>query len=247
MADEHPAPADITEHRADLVVVSDGAGHYIVVKPFDRDRRVKQMFYGRGERFYRQWVRTASIGGPQRYQYSFWEPRWNPRIRRPSNPSYFMFKDGEYSVQCDDRRTVLKPVGDEEAARILSASYYERLWKYEAFSLARDEEGNYYYVDRLSPEAGGQDNRAFRVFKGPRGNLRELRMKNVVYDSAGAIFTTHDGELRLVLNTDRSARWVRGRSQTELVSLRPSENRYLIHVELGVYHGVALGTPCDDL
>jgi hypothetical protein len=100
-----------------------------------------------------------------------------------------------------------------------------------------------FFVDRLrEPE----NNKAFRLFVGPRGSLKLTKMTNVVSDSQGYIFSTKKGELRLVLDLKHPV-WVAGKTETALVRLPRDENRVLTYTDLGVYTGQRLGTPCDDL
>jgi hypothetical protein len=154
------------------------------------------------------------------------------------------FRNGKYTVQCGDRATEFKPVEADEQAKILgAASFYKALWIHRAYALARDNKGNYYFVDRLrEPE----DNKTFRLFARTRGNLKLLKMTNVVSDSQGDIFTTKKGELRLVLDRKKPS-WFAGKTETELISLPLEDNRIMIYTDLGVYTGQRLGTPCDDL
>ncbi|MCP4445538.1 MAG: hypothetical protein GY811_09380 [Myxococcales bacterium] len=53
-------------------------------------------------------------------------------------------------------------------------------WRRNEFALARDNRGIYYYVDRLSRRFRGK---SFRVFKGPRGQLTETPLVDIVDDS----------------------------------------------------------------
>ena len=91
-----------------------------------------------------------------------------------------------------------------------------------------------------------EDSKAFRLFAGPKGNLKPLKMTNVVSDSEGEIFSTRTGSLRLVLNKDDYA-WVNGKEHLKLVPVPIEDNHVLIYTDLGVYTGQRLGTPCDDL
>ena len=70
-------------------------------------------------------------------------------------------------------------------------------------------------------------------------------MTNVATDSAGEIFATKAGQLKLVAGSDGKATWIKGGKKTELTRLEPQENRYLIYRELGIYG--SLGAICDDL
>ncbi len=86
----------------------------------------------------------------------------------------------------------------------------------------------------------------FRLYSGPRGSMKPLKMVNVVSDSEGDIFSTKSGELRLVLDKKESA-WVQKGKRQQLKSLPVEDNVALIYSDLGVYVGQPLGTPCDLL
>src|SRR5262249_36553867 len=131
---------------------------------------------------------------------------------------------------------------DKSAELIAQASFHKQRWKRRAYALARDTAGTYYYVDRARSE-GETD---FHLFSGPRGALKPLRMTNVVSDSAGDVFATKSGELKLVLGK-KEASWVKGKKAKELILLPLDENAQLIYGDLGVYSGQPLGTPCDLL
>jgi hypothetical protein len=171
----------------------------------------------------------------------------------PYGQAGFNLLDGKYVSSCGPRETEFKPVPEPEAAKLLAAAkLYEHHWHRRAHVLARDDRGRYFYIDRsnASPDAQG-----FRVYAGPKGSLTPLRMTNVVSDSYGEIFTTRDGQLRLVLNRSkedtgdvkRDYTWVSGKTTTRLLSVPVDENGPLIYNDLGVYAGQRLGTPCDDL
>ncbi|MFT7621837.1 MAG: hypothetical protein ACI9WU_001002, partial [Myxococcota bacterium] len=148
-----------------------------------------------------------------------------------------------WTIACDDRTTTLSEVsGDKRRLLLGTARFMDRKWQRRSYALARDDFGTYFFVDR----GREPDSRDFRIFVGPRGAVKLQKMKNIVYDSAGAIFTTSQGQLRLVLN-DKDARWIKKGKTVGLTYLPLSKNRYLIHAELGMYTEERLGTPCDDL
>jgi hypothetical protein len=98
-------------------------------------------------------------------------------------------------------------------------------------------------VDR---EREPENSRSFRLFVGPRGNMKLQKMTNVVSDSEGDIFATKTGSLRLILDKHETS-WVSGKKKTPLVTLPIEDNHVLIFTDLGAYTGQRLGTPCDDL
>jgi hypothetical protein len=236
-ADERDAPLDLSEIKDKLILLTDGKQHFVAVVPFGDFS--SHLYYGDGKRFYAQRVGSGSSEGTEAWDRTFWEPRvtalWQGGVG---------LRKGKYAVQCGDRVTELKQVDAEEQAKMLAAaSFFAPLWNHRAYALARDNKGIYYFVDRLrEPE----NNKSFRLFAGPRGNLKPLKMTNVVSDSQGDIFTTKKGELRLVLDRKHSV-WFAGKAETELVYLPLEDNRIMIYTDLGVYAGQRLGTPCDDL
>jgi hypothetical protein len=240
-AKQAAAPAepavDISDVKDKLQVLGDGKQHYVVVDPWGDT--YKHLYYGDGKQFHAQRVGGGGREGNEAWSRVFWEPRANA----PWQGSIGLRK-GTHTVQCGDRATELKPVEGAEKDKLLAdAKFFGPLWQYRAYALARDNKGTYYYVDRpREPE----NNKAFRLYAGPRGNLKPLKMTNVVSDSQGDIFTTKKGELRLVLDKKESV-WFAGKSETKLVSLPIDDNRIMIYTDLGVYAGQRLGTPCDDL
>ena len=226
---------DITASKPNLKVISDGKGHVVVVEPFGADFEAN-FFYGDGKTFYLQRV----FGGGSSGHESFDKNIWDPRERGTS----LDFRDGKYVMSCGERKTELKEVAPDEAKKILDgAKFYKPRWKRQAYALARDNTGKYYYVDRAREPEG---NKQFRLFAGVKGSLKLQKMTNVVSDSEGDIFATKTGELRLVLNKSETL-WQRAGKQTKLIFLPVEDNHQLIYSELGVYTGERLGTPCDDL
>ena len=232
---------DIAPYKAKMKVLTDGKGHYLAVMPFtiSDGPDTGYLFYGDGKEFYAQRRFGGGRNGDESFDSTFWEPRVDSGWK-----ASFGFKDKKYSVQCDERKTDLTALDKAEAAKILdSAKFMKTRWKRKAYALARDNSGTYYYVDRMrEPE----DSKDFRIFRGPKGGLKPLKMTNVVSDTEGDIFVTKAGKLRLVLSKGEHV-WLEGKKQVKLTPLDPSDNHVLIYSELGVYEGQPLGTPCDDL
>jgi hypothetical protein len=172
---------------------------------------------------------------------------WHPRGRT----SMLKSKDG-YTAKCMSGHTVeFKPVSDEKRLRVLANLKFEtELWKRRAFALARDDRGVYYYVDRLSDEKGGKN---FRVFKGPRGEVRETKLVDIVDDSSSMIFATKKGKLRFLVNkqddyknvTGEDAVWMEGKKRIPLALVPIDDNLELIYYGLGAYDGEDFGWICD--
>jgi hypothetical protein len=229
---------DVAAVKDKLEILTDGKKHYVALIPFD-DGGWTHAYYGDGKNFWALRVIGSGTNGRESFRFTFWEPRVSARYMAEA-----AFKDGKYGVQCDTRQTELQPLPRSEAeAMIAAATFHKPLWRFRAFALARDDRGTYYYVDR---QREPEDSLNFRLYSGPRGSVKALKMTNVVSDSEGQIFSTKSGDLRLVLDKHEAA-WVKGRTRTTLVPLPIEENAALIYGDLGAYTGQRLGTPCDDL
>jgi hypothetical protein len=228
---------DISEVKDKLVVLTDGKRHYVAVIPFGD--QYAHLYYGDGRRFVALRVSGGSRAGKTQWDRIFWEPR----VDAPWKGS-ISFGNDKYTVQCGSRATEFVPLAAEEQNAMLQTAVFSKApWNRRPYALARDNKGTYYFVDRLREPP---DNKAFRLFAGPRGNLRLMKMTNVVSDSQGDIFSTKKGELRLVLDLKHPI-WAAGKTETDLVRLPLEGNHILIYTDLGVYAGQRLGTPCDDL
>jgi len=232
-----PPTVDVSAMKEKLMVLTDGKEHYVAVVPLGE--AWEHLSYGDGRHFFAQRITSGSRMGDTTWERCFWDPRVDSHGR--ANVS---FRDGTYSLQCGDRVTTLTRLDDAARDKLVAgATFHETLWQYQAYALARDSRGRYFYVDRPRVPA---DNKNFRLFSGLRGSLKPLKMTNIVSDSQGDIFTTRSGELRLVLDKQRSV-WVERKTEQDLVQLPLLNNLQLIYQDLGVYMGQRLGTPCDDL
>jgi len=231
-------PLDVSAVRDKLVVVEDGQGHYIAVIPFG-DSIWDHLYWSQdGKEFYQQRVFGGGSSGTESFDRNFWEPR----VRNHNGASFGMH-EGAYKLWCAERITVFKALEQNKATAMLAAArFHPPRWRYRAYALARDDAGTYYYVDRRRDEGSME----FRLYSGPRGSMKPLKMVNVVSDSEGDIFSTKSGELRLVLDKKESA-WVQKGKRQQLKSLPVEDNVPLIYADLGVYTGQPLGTPCDLL
>lgn len=232
-------PEDISKVKKDLAVLTDADGDVYVLETVWGDEHYA--FFGDGKVMYRLRVfGGGSDGTTGQFDYAFWSPRTDRGFIGRS-------AKGEFYVQCDDGSDAetfpLTRMADADARKVLdTASFRKPLWKRQAQALARDDSGNYYYVDRMRDEHGGKGH---RIFAGPKGGMRELPMTNVVSDSVGEIYATRKGELRFVTEPNK-ATWIKAGVKTELTIIPLEMNIALIYGELGVYDG-SLGTPCDDL
>lgn len=237
VAEPPPPTVDISAVRDKLKVLHDGKNHYIALVPFGETWT--HLYYGDGKNFYLQKVLGGGGEAGKSFSRTFWEPRVKDRWQAAID-----FRDDRYSVQCEDRQTTLQVLdADATRAMVQAAKFSDPLWSRRAYALARDQAGTYYYVD--TGKRPGTD-KAFRLHSGPRGKLQQMPMLNVVSDSAGDIFATKTGKLRLVLDRTDSV-WIDGKREVKLTSLPVEDNGRMIYTDLGVYLGQRLGTPCDDL
>lgn len=148
------------------------------------------------------------------------------------------------SLTCGTRESNWTLVPLEEATALLRGAATERSpFDRIPHALARDQRGIYYYVDRgRTEETAGE----FRVYRGRRGNLRPLEMRDVAADSEGEVFSTSQGDLRLIVDQDEPSHWIERGRQMDLRRVPVNENYQLIFNELGVYTADRLETPCDD-
>lgn len=258
---EKPKPIDMKAMAGKLDVFRDEDGKYYVspnYAAFEKDRKreeelekegkkveekdkvdpSKWVFYGDAKAMYQQRIVGSGSDG-QGYDWSVWSPRV-----RGMNQASFSAKSGSPSVGCKQRdNKPLKLLTVDEAKAVLQrATFLPPLWQRVDHFLARDDDGTYWYVDRYRRDLGGKGH---RVFSGQKGAMKELAMTNVVSDSAGEIYKTKTGDLKIVTESGTGkAYWKKGEAKTELVMLDVDANRYLIYRELGIYG--QLGVICDD-
>lgn len=222
-----------------LDVYRDDTGKYYVSpkrKAFTEDHD-EWVFYGDGKKMYQQRV----IGSSTDDHGHEWVV-WSPRVRGLSN-AFLELKQGGFAVSCRQKhKTTLAQLPADEAKQLIRrAKFYPPYTNRVARFLARDDDGVYFYVDQLREEDGGK---GFRVFVGLKGAMKQVVMTNVVSDSAGDIFATKTGELKIVAGADNKAYWKKGNKKRELIVLELGANRYLMYRELGIYG--QLGVICDD-
>jgi hypothetical protein len=228
-------------------VCSDGKGHYVVLAP--HERQSVQLHYGDGKKFVQVAPPPWVLSGDHFLEPRFIAPTFNSNFRgldmRVYSEVELEAEKGTCTLRCGDKSTPLTLLKPEEARPLLTAATFEpNPQKYVPHALLRDLKGRYYLVDRgFAPDR--QNN--YRVFMGPKGNMKQQQMTDVVTDSEGQIFATKKGELRLVVDRQQPSLWVENeKKQTELRVVPVEANLPLIYNELGVYLGERLGTPCDD-
>ncbi len=226
---------------------TDGKGHYVAAMP--HERQSVQLAYGDGKRFVQVAPPPWVLSG-----YHFLEPRF---FNKTMNSSFRGLDMRVYSevelddekktcaVRCGERTIPFTLVESEQAQELVRKATFEpNPQKYVPHALLRDQLGRYYLVERgFQPS----EERNFRVSIGPKGQLQQQKMTDIVADSEGEIFSTEKGELRLVLDKEAPSTWIENnKKKIELRAVPVAENLPLIYNELGVYTGDRLGTPCDD-
>jgi hypothetical protein len=235
-----PKPIDISSMVDKLDVFKDDLGNvYVSPRPgLDLDDASKWVFYGDSKTLYQQRVIGESLSSGQHYTWNVWAPR-----AKGMQSATVDLNKGVLAVTCrtKDKRPLTQLNADEAKTLLQHAKLYPPLWQREAHLLARDDDAVYYYVDDLREEYGGN---GYRLFVGPKGAMKEVPLANVATDTAGEIFATKSGQLKLVANEGSKAYWSKGGKKVELTIVDPWPNRYLIYRELGIYG--SLGTVCDD-
>ncbi|HYO67040.1 MAG TPA: hypothetical protein VEU33_13255 [Archangium sp.] len=227
-------------------VCTDNKGHYVAVMP--HETQTVQLAYGDGKKFFQVAPAPWVLSG-----YHFLEPRFFNKTMNSSFRGLDMrvYSEVELSdekktcaVRCGERTIPFSLLDSEKAQELVQkASFEPNPQKFVPYALLRDQQGRYYLVERgFQP---GQE-RSFRVSIGPKGNLQQQKMTDIVSDSEGEIFATKKGELRLVLDRAAPSTWLENKKKIELRPVPIDENLPLIYNELGVYTGARLGTPCDD-
>lgn len=229
-----------------MKLCTDGKKHYVGLLDAKGDDEAK-LYYG-DDKVLQQ---VAPVGAG--FSEWFFEPRFynsnnnddfrgldlRPYSRLELNPA-----KNSCVVLCGERPAKLEIVADADTKALLEHATLKppgasRL----PHALARDDRAVYYYVDRGSTK---ETERNFRLFVGKKGAMKLQKMTDVASDSDGQIFATKTGSLRLVVGSKESL-WIAGKKRQPLLVLPVAENYRMIFTELGIYDGLRLGTPCDDL
>jgi hypothetical protein len=232
--------------RGKTALCTDGKGRYLAIAP---DEQATTRLYWGGPKSMKR------VTGGARFMSGDWF--WDPRFYQPTNNDNFrgldlrLFSHADYdaakrscAVTCGARTVPLAIVPEDEARALVEKATFEAAPAGRVpHALARDQRAVYYYVDKgNTPET----ERSFRLYVGPKGAMKLQQMTDVASDSEGEIFATKTGSLRLILGKKESS-WVRGKKAEPLTLVPVEQNYRMIYTELGVYAGVKLGTPCDDL
>ena len=238
-ADPTPKPVDIKAQKAKALVLSDAQGGVYVVFRGD-DAKV---FYGpNAKTVYEQNIVGSSSDGDG------WEfDTWAPRVVEEPHLGSISRRNNVYEKACrdQDQMVLTELSGDKAKAVMDKAAFVTSGIVRVPHLLARDDSGVYYYVDRIAKIYGGK---GYRVFVGKKGAMKPMPLTDVASDSAGDVFSTKSGDLRLVRNSESNKEttlWVKGEKRTELVFLDTDVNSAVIFKDLGIY--TFLGTLCDNV
>jgi hypothetical protein len=240
-ADPAPKPVDIKALKSKAVILQDAqGGTYVVFRGDD-----PKVFYGpNAKTVYEQVIVGSSSDGEGGWEFNTWAPRVPEGAHLGSLEHH---KDGTFQKTCrgKDDMGLTELSGDKAKAILDKTAFVTMGIIHVAHLLARDDSGVYYYVDRFAKIYGGK---GYRVFVGKKGAMKQMPLTDVASDSAGDVFSTKSGDLRLVRNSENNKEtmtWVKGEKRTELVFLDTDVNSVVIFKDLGVY--TFLGTLCDNV
>ena len=236
-AEPTPKPVDIKPYKDKLVILEDADGGFYAVT-YEKDDE-PHIFYGTSAKvLHEQLLEGArSRNG---------DVAWSVAVKAPRTAYPFMAQierkpDGSYQRTCGDKITAgLTEITGDKAKDIRDKSQFlTTTMMRRPYLLARDDRGVYYYVDELREVYGGSGH---RVFVGKKGALKQMALTDVTSDSAGDVFATKGGDLRLVRTYDDKdtekkpvAQWIRGEKKTELIYLDLYMNQTLIWRDFGLY------------
>ncbi len=241
-ADPKPKSVDIKDIRDKLVVLQDPDGGVYVAVPQSAGR----VFYGasgKAKNLYEQVV----FGGGSDGTTGAWDANvWAPRATTSGPTSIGRDNAGAFVRWCGNgNRTELTEVsGDKAKAVIDKSKFLTSAVVRRPHLLARDEAGVYYYVDVIRKDYGGK---GYRVFIGKKGAMKQKPLTDIATDTAGDVFGTKTGDLRIVNNVEKggtTVAWVKGGKREQLLSLDVQDNSALIYKDLGVYG--LIGTICEN-
>lgn len=244
-AEPKPKAVDIKPLKDRLIVLQDVDGGTYVVFPggSGEDSRV---FYGLPKKpLYEQVVTGRGSDGST----GAWDVSvWSPRVPNFQPGSVARMADGSFVRWCgNDSKTELSQVSSDKAKTVLDkGQFMTTALIRRPYMLARDDSGVYYYVDVIRDQYGGN---GYRVFVGKKGAMKQKPLTDIAKDTAGDVFATKTGDLRIVRNIDDEKKvdiaWVKGGKRSQLVVLDTDANEPMIFKQLGVYNFT--GNICDSL
>ena len=238
-ADPVPKPVDVKLLKAKAIVLQDAQGGTYVM--FRGDER--KLFYGPTVKALYEQIIVGSGSSGDAFDLS----TWAPRLSEMRYGSFSYKEDKSYAKSCDgkDDAVLTEITGDKAKAILDKSAFLTSAIVHVPHLLARDDSGVYYYVDRIAKIYGGK---GYRVFVGKKGAMKQMPLTDVASDSAGEVFSTKSGDLRLVRHSEDSKdtmTWVKGEKRMELVFLDTDVNSAVIFRDLGIY--TFLGTLCDNV
>jgi hypothetical protein len=245
-AEPKPKPVDIKAVRDKLVVLQDAEGGTYVAFPggSGEDGRVFYGAKGKTKNVYEQVVIGRSSDGST----GAWDLSvWAPRVPNVQPGSVGRHGDGTFFRYCggDNTSALTELTGDKAKAVLDKSAFFSSALIRRPHLLARDDGGVYYYVDVIRNEYGGK---GFRVFIGKKGAMKQKPLTDIASDTAGDVFATKTGDLRIVNDTDANSStvtWVKGEKRVTLRKLDTDANSPLIFKDLGVYSFT--GTICENI
>ncbi|MGC4121597.1 MAG: hypothetical protein QM765_44870 [Myxococcales bacterium] len=245
-------PIDPSIKTDDLIVLTDGKGHYLAMPPkYESSDRV---FFGDGKVFHQVRKTGGGSNGAGQYSYSVWDPRFRDSFGPDGDIEFF---EGAYKVVCGNKKKVeteYKRLPEAEAKKVTKgAKFLKPRFRRQAYAIARDDEGNYFFIDEKRRDDYGQEgDREFHFYMGTKGKMVPYEMKDYSLDSSDEIFMTTAGRLKrptapTSTGDGKTPEWIVGKQKTPVSWLALDGQAQLIYTALGVYAGEKLGTPCDPL
>ncbi|MBI5544305.1 MAG: hypothetical protein HY901_10475 [Deltaproteobacteria bacterium] len=221
----------------DLRVATNGKGRYLAYpKGWDTDR----VFVGDGKSFHQARIIGGGANGAERtFSYRAWDPRFGNRVDLD-------YKERKLTLTCGEshKDVELKVLPEAEGQKLLKkARFLKPRWQRYPWGLARDDAGNYFFVDKAREPEGNSD---YRFYAGTKGKMQGYEVTDHIEDSAAQIWITPAGRLKHPLNSKNEAEWIVGSQRTALSWVAiDNDIPKMIYTALGPYSGERLGTPCD--
>lgn len=229
-------PSALEGRKGRLLVLTDGKGRFVAYDPVRES--FDPFWSGTAEKLFAQRVSGGSSEGNVAFDMVFWEPRAKARWQ-----AGFGMRDNAYFLQCGDNKITLLPLDEPSRQRFLEkAAFFEPRWRRQAWLLAKDDVGDYWYADRLREPKGEASD--WRLFAGPKGKLAPVPLTDVSADSDGELFVTPKGRLRRSGNV---VEWIDPvtRQKTPFKDMPIESNAAFAYGQLGVYAQEQLGSACD--
>lgn len=242
-AEPKPKSVDTQPFRDKLIVLTDADGGVYIVSPGDDYK----LFYGVGgkdKNVYEQVIiGRYSDGSTGAWDFTVWAPR----VPGFQHGGVARKPDGSFWKTCGSKHEVglSELTGDKAKAIIDKSKFLTSAMVRRPYLLARDDSAVYYYVDVIREQYGGK---GYRVFIGKKGAMKQKPLTDVASDTAGDVFATKTGDLRIVRDISdgkQNVAWVKGEKRSALVSLDTDANSALIFRDLGVYGFT--GSICENL